>query len=302
MSGTSSQEKKRNVFPSLESSARTHVGRVRKHNEDAILAEPLRGLFAVIDGMGGEKAGEVAAHVARESFLQVPDLVLAVQIANERMIQRGWENAEEQGMGCVLTAVSIGSESLQLVHVGDTRAYLASAVGCEQLTRDHTTVAEAQERLGLTDAQARALPGQHSVTRDVGREIHSDSRWIDRSNTDFLPGDLLLICSDGLHDVVPDARLRLLLSEARRVVEPVDQLAERLEVMALEGGGHDNISIVVVRQGGLPGAAEAVSGWRALLRRKVTSRVFAVAVLIALLAALTAVAGSLGLFSLLAGP
>lgn len=233
---------------SLETTARTHVGRVRKHNEDSFLCDAGRGLFAVIDGMGGEKAGEVAAEIAREALLKVPDLVMAVQIANDRMLQRGRERPEESGMGCVLSAARVIGLRLEIVHVGDTRAYLASAAGCEQLTRDHTTVAEAQERLGLTAVQARRVAGRHLVTRDVGRESHANDRWIDRINADFLRDDLLLLSSDGLHDLVEDADLRAILTEARRMGEPVEELGARLEAMALERGGYDNISLVMVRQ------------------------------------------------------
>jgi PPM family protein phosphatase len=246
------EEPPASLAPFVQAAGRSHPGWVRGHNEDAFVAEPERGLFAVIDGMGGEKAGEVAAGIsARQIGRAEPGtdgLVAAVQAANEEILQEGLSDAEKQGMGCVLTAVSLVADRLHWVHVGDTRAYLGSAVGCERLTRDHSAVAELQETMGLSEAEARILPGQHQVTRDLGREHHQDDSWIDRGEADFQEGDLLVLCSDGLSDLVVDVELRRLIATARRLALAPSAIAERLEKLALDRGGLDNVTVVVVRR------------------------------------------------------
>jgi len=221
---------------------------VRSHNEDAWVCEPERGLFAVIDGMGGQQAGEIAADLVRRSLLGPAAPLRAIQGANRSIIERGQRDERLKGMGCVVTAARLRASQLELFHVGDTRAYLASDAGCEQLTRDHTAAAEAQEKLGLTEAQAQNLAGHHKVTRDVGRRFQPDERWIDLSEVEFAPGDLLLICSDGLHDLVPHRELVGLLAAARREQEPLGALCDRLVELALARGGRDNTTVLAVRR------------------------------------------------------
>ena len=169
-----------------------------------------------------------------------------------QIVQRGHENPEQQGMGCVGTAALLTDDQLDLAHVGDTRAYLVRDSGCQLLTRDHTVVAEEQERLALTEAAARQLPDQHQVTRDVGGDAAMDASWIDRSTVPFGPGDLLLLCSDGLHDLVPSSELYPWLQEAhqddRTAIEVVDSLVD----LALERGGRDNVTAVVVMRPSRP--------------------------------------------------
>ncbi len=232
--------------------ARTHVGKVRSVNQDTFVFEPEMGVFAVIDGMGGTQAGEVAADLTRQVILEgavrEEDLRLPLNQANEKIYQRATRNPDERGMGCVATIARVDGPDLELAHVGDTRAYLASSAGCEQLTRDHTVVADIQEQQGLTETRAAQLPGQHQVTRDIGGRLQTDLSWIDPATIPFEAGDVLLLCSDGLSDLVGDKELFQLLGRARRERQDVEQLVSRLIEMALERGAHDNVTVVVVRR------------------------------------------------------
>lgn len=233
--------------PGFEAAVRTHKGKVRRNNEDAFVFQPERGLFAVIDGMGGEAAGEVAASITRSALEAGDEPAESLLAANIAIRVRARRHPQEVGMGCVATAVVIAERGLELTHVGDTRAYLASEAGAEQLTRDHTVVAARQERAGLTDDEARALPDQHHITRDIGGEDRHDIDWIDQGIADYQPGDVLLLCSDGLHDLVPDSQLFRFLSKARAQSTAPRMLVDRLVQLALERGGTDNITVLAVR-------------------------------------------------------
>lgn len=228
--------------------ARTHTGLRRSINQDTFICDPEQGLLAVIDGMGGPAAGEVAAAMTRDALLLSDDIRAALVQANGAIRRRALENPAEDGMGCVATAVRLRPGEIALAHVGDTRAYLASRAGCEQLTRDHTVVAEQRERLGMTAEQARRLPNQHQVTRDVGGQPLDVDTWVDTGAAAVSPGDVLLLCSDGLHDLVRDGELSRMLGEARKPGASMAALAERLVALALERGGHDNVTVVVARR------------------------------------------------------
>ena len=230
---------------SLVAAGMTHPGRVRPHNEDALVCEPQRGLVAVIDGMGGEAAGEVAAAIAREQILSLGAPCEALAAANAAIVARADANPAERGMGCVAPAAHLTGSRLTLAHVGDTRAYLISAAGLEQLTRDHTVVAELREQRGMTEAQARALPNQHRVTRDLGGQLRDGTDWIDTGEVELQPDDLLLLCSDGLHDLVRDGELSRILGAARLHRQEPEAVARELVELALSRGGHDNITVVV---------------------------------------------------------
>lgn len=231
-----------------EAAACTHPGLRRSINQDTFICDPERGLLAVIDGMGGAAAGEVAAALTRDALLLGEDLTAALVRANADIQARAAANPAERGMGCVATAVRLGAERLRLAHVGDTRAYLASRAGCEQLTRDHTVVAEERERRGMTAEEARQLPGQHQVTRDVGGQLLEGADWIDTGAAVVEPGDVLLMCSDGLHDLVREGELSRLLVEARHPSTAMSALVDRLLRLALARGGHDNITIIAARR------------------------------------------------------
>lgn len=228
--------------------ARTHAGRVRAHNEDAFVVDPARGRFAVIDGMGGTAAGAIAAEHTRLALLEQPDLFDALCAANRAILADVARHPEHTGMGCVATAIQVRGPSLWVAHVGDTRAYLASDEAAEQLTHDHTATAADQEAFGLSDAEARALPYQHAVTNDIGRRSRTGREWIEAHRVPFRRGDIAMLCSDGLHDMVPQTTLFARLANARAERWSAATLADRLLSEALEAGGTDNVTVVVVRR------------------------------------------------------
>ena len=235
----------------LEAAGRSHAGAVRRQNEDLFVCAPEHGLFAVVDGMGGARAGQVAARLTFDTLLEEPgaDLRDLLDRAHHRIHARGSREGAEEGMGCVATVVRIAPNgALSLAHVGDTRALVASRTGCEQLTRDHTVVADLEENLAMTEAEAGRLPGRHRVTRDLGGRVHPDASWIDIGESRLEPRDLLLLCSDGLSDLVRDRELFALLEGARQHGTPAAEVVAELVDLALERGAPDNVTAVVVRR------------------------------------------------------
>ena len=236
--------------PGLAAAARTDRG-PRDGNEDAFVCRPDLGLFAAIDGMGGQKGGERAAAVARESLLATADLLEAIRAANEKIHKLAEADQSLRGMGCVASAVRIEDNVARIIHVGDTRVYLAGRAGCEQLTRDHTVAANRQEAEGISAPAARSMSGHNQVTRDIGGKPQKSDDWVDRLQVDLEAGDLLMLCSDGLHGAVPAADLFARLRRARKEGTPPPELAEALVDLALKNGTRDNVTAVVARY--LPG-------------------------------------------------
>jgi serine/threonine protein phosphatase PrpC len=232
--------------PGLVAAARSDRG-PRERNEDTYVCRPDLGLFAVIDGMGGQQAGAEAAALAREALLGERDLLHAFLNANEKIHRASKKKNQTKGMGCVASAVRITGDKARVAHVGDTRVYLAGEAGCEQLTRDHTVAAHAQEQLNIPASGARQIGGQNQVTRDLGGQTRTGEEWIDNCEVTLEEGDLLLLCSDGVHGVLESAGLFGRLREARRQGTPPDVLAEELVELALAGGTRDNSTVVVVR-------------------------------------------------------
>jgi len=247
----------------LVAAARTHRGTVRSDNQDAYLCAVEEGLFAVVDGMGGQKGGRTAAALARESVQELKDPVKGLARANERIYEAAQTDSDLDGMGCVASAVRVESGVARIAHVGDTRVYLAGSAGCEQLTCDHTVAASNQEKLGLTNRSARKLGGRNQVMRDIGGKPREGTRWIDTLEVPLEQGALLLLCSDGLYDSIGADDLYARLRTARREeVEPA-QLVDELIEQALARGATDNVTALVVRQVGevaLPPATASAHG------------------------------------------
>jgi PPM family protein phosphatase len=232
--------------PGLAAAARTNRG-PREGNEDAFVCRPDLGLFAAIDGMGGQQGGERAAEVARESLLGSSDLLEAIRAANEEIHRIAEKETALRGMGCVASAVRIEQGGARIIHVGDTRIYLAGRAGCEQLTRDHTVAARRQEDMGISAPAARGIAGHNQVTRDIGGKPQKDDAWVDRLQVDLEAGDLLMLCSDGLHGAVPAADLFARLRRARKEDVPPVELVDSLVELALKNGTKDNVTVVVAR-------------------------------------------------------
>ncbi len=225
----------------------TDTGRVRQANEDSVLA--VDGLFAVADGMGGHKAGEVASHLAIETLQDefgaagTDVLVTAVQQANRALVDRSADDPELTGMGTTLCAMALvdaeGRDAIAVVNVGDSRLYLMSDGELTQVTEDHSLVATLERQGRLSRAEAAVHPQRNILTRALGIDanVMVDS-W------EILPviGDRYLICSDGLFNEVDDNRLAATL---RRLADPVEA-AKELVRLANEAGGRDNITCVVV--------------------------------------------------------
>lgn len=232
--------------PGLSAAARTNRG-PRDGNEDAYVCRPDLGLFAAIDGMGGQVGGERAAALAREALLSSTDLLQAIRTANESIHEMAARDSALRGMGCVASAVRIGEAGARIIHVGDTRVYLAGRAGCEQLTRDHTVAARRQEDMGISAPAARGIAGHNQVTRDIGGKPQKDDSWVDRLEVDLEAGDLLMLCSDGLHGAIPAADLFARLRRARKEDVPPVDLVDSLVELALKNGTKDNVTVVVAR-------------------------------------------------------
>jgi protein phosphatase len=221
---------------------------VRADNQDAFLCAVDAGLFAVIDGMGGQNGGQRAAALTRDALLKAQEPVKGLLLANERIYEAARADPELQGMGCVASAVLVKSGVARIAHVGDTRVYLAGSAGCEQLTTDHTLAAKVQERLGLSHSGARTLGGRNQITRDIGGKPREDMRWIDRMEVPLEQGALLLLCSDGLYQTIGADELFARLRQAQREQVAADRLVDELVELALERGARDNVTALVVRQ------------------------------------------------------
>lgn len=233
----------------LRAGAASDTGRLRNINQDAsLLADPV---FAVADGMGGHRAGEVAAQIAVESlrawaFDRTTDgLVEGVRTANVAVFERASSDPELRGMGTTMCAVALvdgedgTGDRMAVVNVGDSRAYLFRDGELQQLTRDHTLVQTMVDDERLTPEEAAVHPQRHIVTRALGIDAEVE---VDTWEITPFSGDRFLVCSDGLFNEVDDDRISSVL---RRLGDPNDAAAELVR-MANEGGGRDNITVVLV--------------------------------------------------------
>lgn len=242
------------MTPPLSYAGATDVGRVRDQNEDAWIGRPEIGLFAVADGMGGHAAGEVASRLAIDTLDESLDLEpagtveragsaldRAVRSAGLRIQRRARESAACRGMGTTLTALLLldGGDAL-LAHVGDSRAYRVRSGRLERLTHDHTWVQEEVDRGAMTSEEARTHPAASVLTRALGTENGAQPDLLDPG---WRPGDLFLLCSDGLTAALDDADLEEILSGA----DALDATADRLVREANDRGGPDNVTVVLVR-------------------------------------------------------
>lgn len=235
-----------------QSAHRTDTGRVRPHNEDALLVRPDLGLYAVADGMGGHAAGEVASTIAvatieREAeqaaargALPYDVVADAVRRANAAILDDARQDPARQGMGTTASVlVTPDDDRYRIAHVGDSRAYLLRDDALRQITVDHTWVHEQVERGALGEEEARRHPFSNVLTRVLGTV---DDVRVDLIDGDARPGDVFLLCSDGLTAVLDDMALRVVLSRP----DSLDERADALVRAALEGGGPDNITVVLV--------------------------------------------------------
>lgn len=234
----------------------TDVGRVREGNEDAFLVEPP--LYAVADGMGGARAGEVASQLALETIAELQRsggarLEDEVRAANRVVFERAGEDARFAGMGTTLTAAVASAEAVHLAHVGDSRAYLLRAGALRQLTRDHTLVDRMVEAGEITRAEADVHPHRNVLLRALGTEPTVE---VEAFDVGLLEGDRVLLCSDGLTVMVTEDQIAAILETTAG--DPQDA-AERLVRAANRAGGLDNITALVIDAlPGEPGGDEVI--------------------------------------------
>ena len=237
----------------------TDTGRVRKNNEDTFIAERVQHdtfiLACVIDGVGGYAHGEVAAAIARQSIIDyftgtdgesTSRLRTALLLANERIFAEKQLNPAYSRMACVVTLALVDPENNQFLyaHIGDTRLYLLRDESLIKITKDHSFVGFLEDTGRLSELAAMNHPKRNEIDKALGfsQHIEKPEDYIETGQSPFLPGDLLLLCSDGLTDMVPG-------KEITAIVTSSGLLAERgkaLIAAANEKGGQDNITVVLV--------------------------------------------------------
>ena len=257
--------------------SRTDIGCLRDHNEDSLVVTPP--LFAVADGMGGHAAGEVASEIAVRVLSELapehPDgeaLGRAIEEANRAVIQAAREGRGRQGMGTTMTAAMLEGERLVIAQVGDSRAYLLHQGKLQQLTRDHSLMADMIEAGQLTPEEARTHPQRSVITRALGSDAHLHP---DIYEINVETGDRLLICSDGLSGMIFDDQIENTL---RRVQDP-QRCASQLVNEAIAAGGHDNVTVIVAD----------VTGYAEVCRKKLARKTkLSIALVLVLFAAIVA--------------
>ena len=244
------------VLSRWEAAGASDVGRVRQGNEDAFLVDAQRGVFLVADGMGGHAAGEVASAIATETVggalakaidagakPEAVERALAESIrqAHDAIGRRSVADPLTQGMGTTCTACAVLPDgAFRIGHVGDSRAYLLREGALAQLTRDHTWVQREVDAGRLTPRQARTHRFSHIITRALGVE---DVGTPDLVPGLLLPGDVMLLATDGLTGMVDDPTIAQILGAG----QPLAKTADALIAAANAGGGADNVTVVLVR-------------------------------------------------------
>lgn len=237
--------------PGLRVAGDTNVGKVRTENEDSLIFEPARGLYAVLDGMGGANAGDIASQLARDVIrdfvlhkrLTMPpkQLLEAAILAGSRAVYESAQaNRERHGMGTtVVAALVVDKDHVVVGHVGDSRCYLLRGGRLQVLTRDHTIVEELVDRGLLSAEEAERHPYKNVLSRNLGSR--PDTR-VDLLDLELKPGDRLLLCSDGLYGYAAAEAIQYILGSGD---EP-QHVARDLIELALRGGGGDNVTTIIL--------------------------------------------------------
>jgi serine/threonine protein phosphatase PrpC len=236
----------------LTAYAASDIGRVRTVNEDTFICDPDRGVFAVIDGVGGQAGGEVAASIARRELElrlrretgTLDDRVReAIAAANASILAEAGRVPALKQMACVLTVAVVTPDALVVGHVGDTRLYKLGATGMQKLTRDHSPVGQLEDRGELSEDEAMHHPDRNQVFREVGTQPRqpTDRDFIDIITASFSADDALLICSDGISDQVTSTDIERLI---RRAPDPAEAVTALLAA-ANDAGGRDNATAVL---------------------------------------------------------
>lgn len=237
----------------MKFSSRSSIGLIRKQNEDSFCINKDLNLIAVADGMGGHRAGEVASSMAVKAFedylLENRNLLAddsqdimqkAVQAANRVIYEAAGSNSSQKGMGTTLTAAVLDGSNLLLAHVGDSRAYLIHNDKIKQITQDHSLVNEMVKNGSLTEEEANRHPQKNILTRALGTSPEVE---IDLLKIKIKENDLIILCSDGLTNLVSREEIMAFAAQEN----DLDRLVESLVDKAIERGGFDNVTVVVCR-------------------------------------------------------
>lgn len=250
----------------IEAYGRTDVGRRRKINEDSFLVSPETSLYAVCDGMGGHNAGEVASRMAIETIsafirrsaaekeitwpwgldanlsFDANRLKTAIRLANARVFQAADNREELTGMGTTVVTALVSGDVMTIGSAGDSRCYLARDGALRQLTRDDSWVSAALGEGILNSDDVEHHPLRNVITKAVGAR---DAIDLDVIEHDLRPGDLVMLCSDGLHGMVSDQEIeRIVLAPSASL----EEASARLVDAANEAGGRDNVTVVLLRR------------------------------------------------------
>lgn len=231
----------------------TDIGRRRKLNQDYVYTSEmpvgrLPNIFIVADGMGGHNAGDYASKYTAETIVKeiaaseekYPEKILeaAIQTANGLLRKQAKENMDFKGMGTTVVVATCNGSDLLVANVGDSRLYVVGDK-IRQITRDHSLVEEMVRMGGIDRETARNHPDKNIITRAVGADEHVD---IDFFKVSLLPGEIVLMCSDGLTNMLEDEEIRMILHGQRDIVEKAEELVKA----ANRNGGKDNIAVVLI--------------------------------------------------------
>ena len=229
----------------------TNVGKVRKNNEDSFIVDSARGLYVVLDGMGGAHGGDVASQLARDTIHEfvtqkritmAPSQLMdaAIQAATAAVFNAGQANRERQGMGTTVVAcLVVDAKQAVIAHVGDSRAYLLRGGRLSILTKDHTIVEELVQRGLLSPDEAERHPYKNVLSRNLGSRAEAK---VDLLELELRPGDRVMLCSDGLYGYAAQEAIQYVLGSG----DAPELVARDLIELALRGGGGDNVTAIVI--------------------------------------------------------
>lgn len=230
----------------LEFGHGTHTGLRREHNEDTYWADSELGLWLVADGMGGHDHGEVASAMARDMVVQAVQkgqpLAEAITFADAEIIRHSSEKRTDRPMGTTVVAVRLRGDQFEVSWVGDSRVYIYSD-RLKQISRDHSYVQELVDQGAITAAQAKTSPHRNVVTQALG-VTQPDQLKVETIKGTLATGEQLLLCSDGLTEEVTDDGIASILSRGLSAQEAV----EHLILAALDNGGSDNVTVLLVKR------------------------------------------------------
>jgi len=235
----------------IDGFGKTDAGLVRPNNEDAFLVKPEMGFCLVADGMGGPAAGELASRIFAETALEVfsndndqsenktlEKVQKTYHFANERILKHVEENPNHRGMGCTAELIAFHQQGFVLGHIGDSRTYRNRGGKLKQLTKDHSLVQDQIDSGLISPEEARNHSMRNVIYRAVGVE---DPFALDIFRGETFYGDLFLLCSDGLTNMVDDSQINKVLSSATNLPKKAEELIK----MAMSSGGNDNITVVL---------------------------------------------------------